>query len=641
MLFTTFLCSLFSGAHATEAAPTHRALVIAVGDYKNGNGWADLSSANDAVLIQAALESRDFAPENIHTLADGDATANGILSALDTLAEQTHAGDRVVIHYSGHGYSVADDNGDEQDGVDEVLVGHDAESAGWADEGMLDGYIRDDVVGEKLAAVQRSAGADGHVLLLLDSCFSGTASRGASGDSRGKALPEGLRTGEDANATGLEIQAPAAGLASLVILSAARYDQKAQEVNKDHPTGPLTHAFTRALADHSGPMSYAALLYQMRYKIDEWVGPKQQPQMEGAASLDVLEGTQNAHRIGIEIKKATGSRLVIAQGRGEVSKGDQVEVYPTVQMKPTPPLAKGKVVEVGPDFAVVELDEPAELNRGKAWAFVTVRRLPLHMTFGTGVSKELRGKIEDEFRVQSEDPRFTLNQQGNGFCLQASPTAPCSTYPAHALMERLKARAMADQIRYYDAAPESAALEFDFVKPENAVVEEGVLKVCNGTSLALQVGNQSGRDVHFSITAVDSYVDVTGEFDDLIYAVSPKPDQSFEVLPGGRTIDRSRYHREEENDGPLSMAGKPGDQTLFRLIAHSTEKGASNPPLFGESKKATQEYKPGATEKTAKRGNAKEPTIAQLVEQYTDRLPRFTGTRTLIVEVKACPKSDQ
>jgi hypothetical protein len=310
-------------------------------------------------------------------------------------------------------------------------------------------------------------------------------------------------------------------------------------------------------------------------------------------------------------------------------------------MKPTPPLAKGKVVEVGPDFAVVELEEPAELNRGKAWAFVTVRRLPLHMTFGAGVSKDWRKKIQDQFRVQSEGPRFTLNQQGKGFCLQASPTAPCSTYSAHALLERLKARAMADQIRHYDAAPESAALEFDFVKPENAVVEAGVLKVCNGTPLELRVGNQSGRDLHFSLTAVDSYVDVAGQHDDLIYAVSPKPDQSFEVLPEEGTIGLSGFHFEEGHNGSLSMGGKPGDQTLFRLIAHSTEKGASNPPLFRESKKATQEYEPPKQTRDASTPVSKEPTIAQLVEQYTDRLPRFTGTRTLTVEVKACPESDQ
>jgi hypothetical protein len=57
---------------------------------------------------------------------DQQATRDGILDALRKLVSESQPGDVVVIHYSGHGDRLTDDNADELDGLDELLVPVDA-----------------------------------------------------------------------------------------------------------------------------------------------------------------------------------------------------------------------------------------------------------------------------------------------------------------------------------------------------------------------------------------------------------------------------------------------------------------------------------------------------------------------------------
>ena len=58
-----------------------------------------------------------------------DADRAGILAALDWLIEVSAADDVVVLHYSGHGDQLTDNDGDELDGYDEVLVPYGAPAA--------------------------------------------------------------------------------------------------------------------------------------------------------------------------------------------------------------------------------------------------------------------------------------------------------------------------------------------------------------------------------------------------------------------------------------------------------------------------------------------------------------------------------
>lgn len=70
-------------------------------------------------------------------------TMANILAAIKKLATEARTGDACFVHYSGHGCSIRDDDGDEADGKDEALCPVDYQKSG---------VLRDDDVLEKLIA---------------------------------------------------------------------------------------------------------------------------------------------------------------------------------------------------------------------------------------------------------------------------------------------------------------------------------------------------------------------------------------------------------------------------------------------------------------------------------------------------------
>ena len=115
------------------------------GCVNDANDWAEL------------LELSGF---QIEKLLDGQATKHNILNALDQLITGATAGDQIVFTYSGHGTSVADTSGDEVDSYDEALY-------------VYDGVLLDDQLRDLLQKLQ----PDVHMVVISDSCFSGTVTR--------------------------------------------------------------------------------------------------------------------------------------------------------------------------------------------------------------------------------------------------------------------------------------------------------------------------------------------------------------------------------------------------------------------------------------------------------------------------------
>ena len=123
-----------------------------------------------------------FRANQIMTLTNAEATRANILKAASAwLVDGSRPGDRIVLFYSGHGYYQTDDDGDETDGLDEAIVPHDAEIIAAEEEPMkMRNLILDDEIDDILESV-----ADRRVILIVDSCFSGTMSRAlAGGDPR-------------------------------------------------------------------------------------------------------------------------------------------------------------------------------------------------------------------------------------------------------------------------------------------------------------------------------------------------------------------------------------------------------------------------------------------------------------------------
>ncbi|MEL6614008.1 MAG: caspase family protein, partial [Bacteroidota bacterium] len=173
---------------AAPDAPTKRALVVAVADYPDASGYSDLNADNDVPLIVQALGSQGFAEDDIVVLQDAAATRTGILNALDALTAASVPGDVVVLHYSGHGVRISDDDGDELDGYDEALAPYDAVTAPL--DRATATHLRDDDLGAVLGRLRRNVGPTGSVTVWLDACYSGTATR-SDAPQRGHPTPIG------------------------------------------------------------------------------------------------------------------------------------------------------------------------------------------------------------------------------------------------------------------------------------------------------------------------------------------------------------------------------------------------------------------------------------------------------------------
>lgn len=120
---------------------------------------------NDAIHMRNYLVNQwQYEPQNIVMMNDNRPgqyypTRANILRQIDALVKRVKAGDRVFVHYSGHGSNVKDLDGDEEDGRDETIYSADGK------------HITDDVLNKRLA---RALPQGSFCFCLFDCCHSGT-----------------------------------------------------------------------------------------------------------------------------------------------------------------------------------------------------------------------------------------------------------------------------------------------------------------------------------------------------------------------------------------------------------------------------------------------------------------------------------
>jgi metacaspase-1 len=141
-----------------------RALLVGVNKYQIAG--ADLRGCvNDVQDLGAALvEFHGFKKGDITVLTDGAATKKAMQAGIKALVRDAKKGDVALLHYSGHGSNVPDDNGDESDGRDEILCPTDLD---W-DDPLRDDWLRTTFDGLR-AGVSFTA--------IMDCCHSGTNTR--------------------------------------------------------------------------------------------------------------------------------------------------------------------------------------------------------------------------------------------------------------------------------------------------------------------------------------------------------------------------------------------------------------------------------------------------------------------------------
>lgn len=155
------------------------ALCIGINNYP-GTQMDLQGCVNDANDWAAALAARGF---KVAKLLDGQATKAAMVKAMNDLIGTAGKGDSLVITFSGHGTYQPDEDGDEADGLDEALCPYDLQTNGAA---LVDDEIRA-IFGARKAGVR--------LVLISDSCHSGTVTRAAKAekdaDTRPRFMPMG------------------------------------------------------------------------------------------------------------------------------------------------------------------------------------------------------------------------------------------------------------------------------------------------------------------------------------------------------------------------------------------------------------------------------------------------------------------
>lgn len=143
-----------------------KALLVGINNYQS---IGDLRGCiNDTHSIQSLLINEyGFNESDIHLLSDSEVTKAALTKQWKWLIGDTKAGDRIVFHFSGHGSYSADEDGDEDDGVDELICLYDMD---WSNP---DSYLLDDELREWTKKIPK----DVLLTVILDSCHSGTATR--------------------------------------------------------------------------------------------------------------------------------------------------------------------------------------------------------------------------------------------------------------------------------------------------------------------------------------------------------------------------------------------------------------------------------------------------------------------------------
>mgnify|MGYP001584747329 CR=1 FL=1 len=256
----------------------NRALCIGINKYPEHPLYGCVSDA--CSMASFLVNHCGFAVNDVRMLCDERATTEAILGRLGWLLASLNAGDRVCLHYSGHGAQVAShsDSG-EVDGLDEVIVPCDFD---WTPEHMIT---------DKQFARMFVDVPDGvEFIFISDSCYSGDLLKVPLGmikkQPRFMPQPEDIAWGV-ASALSKGISFPrgmrsAVHNSNVALISGCAEDQTSADafINGRY-AGALTHYLLAELIQPSGLVqTLATTIVHVRSALEK-AGYDQTPQLEG------------------------------------------------------------------------------------------------------------------------------------------------------------------------------------------------------------------------------------------------------------------------------------------------------------------------------------------------------------------------
>lgn len=236
------------------------ALIVGVGQYKK-EGIPDLKGPpRDAEQFYSLLTGKDgygFPRENVCLLLNEEASTDRFKKAFDQLlVNRARSQDVAVVFFAGHGSLKRDREDEEPDGFDETLMFHDARTAGVGD-------LVDDEFNRMLARLHARTK---HITVWLDSCNSGTATRGDANTYIARFFKPAEEEISQPTVDAELIGEDGAGwvpeaMPGLVVLTAASDGTPALEING---RGIFTDAIIQVLSQASDkPLTYAQIARQI------------------------------------------------------------------------------------------------------------------------------------------------------------------------------------------------------------------------------------------------------------------------------------------------------------------------------------------------------------------------------------------
>lgn len=547
------------------------ALIVAVGDYPAKTGWGAISSANDVPLIKSTLLNQGFAEEDISIIMDAEATKANIMTALKNLQGKVKKGDIVVIHYSGHGQQIYDDNGEEIDGLDEALVPIDA----WVEythNYKGENHIRDDEIGNILANFRNKLGSDGQLLMLLDSCHSGSATRGGkTRGGKGAFVPENwnpkaaeIKKGSDM----FEKAEVSEDAAPFILISGA----SANELNYEYEgQGSLSYSFTKAMNELGENFSYRQL-YSKIASVMNVISPNQTPTIEGDQDRKLFKNEyvkqQNYYEV-IDVPRQDVVKMRAGKLHG-IFEGTTVFILPagTNQVSEDKILSTGEVLMAKFNDANIKLDKALDgTNERDYWVFInekTYGDINLNVFLDRGVDKntekELAGFLENnklgqvvkdslksDVFITETNGNYELNTT-NGFLEFAEEDKNRGTSAMESLQQKLFNFAQGQYLKSlnmdnkdYEFSFRLLPLEYDVVmekygdtlSPKVYTNEDGIFTVKpDEDHVVLEVTNHSKNPVYFSLIEINS----KGEIVPFFPNNNCRLNNNERMIPAGKTM---------------------------------------------------------------------------------------------------------
>ncbi len=283
-----------------STAPQIVALVFGVADYQYldpppGSGYLsdvwgyDLFAPDDDVIdFENWLRSIGVSPSSIIKRAESAATHASVIgdfggmgydpdvvTAFEELDQKESKNTIVIIYYSGHGGRTPDLNGDESDGYDEFIALYDTQLITSATTYTFTQIITDDALDVALSKLESE-----HIVVILDSCFSGSMVRAAAAQTfqSGTLLKRGLL-----NLTSSGTRPDQAALSELVapgrvIITGGTGDQLTYESpSPPIENGIFTWFFLQGLQDaiydvnQNDSISAEEAFWFTRDAVDDWI----------------------------------------------------------------------------------------------------------------------------------------------------------------------------------------------------------------------------------------------------------------------------------------------------------------------------------------------------------------------------------